>query len=157
MKPEIDPVDFNPKMEIFAAFVEYNGKFPLLLRHYNKPQGNTWCLPAGRQEPGEMPLDTLIRELREELGDEIAEKISKDDANYFTSVPIRHEEFDCLFHLFHIQLLQPADIKINPEEHKEYKWVSPQESLKLPLIFGEDYCIRLYYSTNLLPAKSIQH
>jgi 8-oxo-dGTP diphosphatase len=42
----------------------------LLLRHAY--DGGRWGLPGGRMEPGEDPLDCVVRETREETGLEVA-------------------------------------------------------------------------------------
>jgi 8-oxo-dGTP diphosphatase len=39
----------------------------LLLRHPQKPQGNTWGAPGGKIETGENPKEAVIREIREEI------------------------------------------------------------------------------------------
>lgn len=60
------PPDFNPKFEVVSCFVEYKGKFLLLLRQDHKSAPNMYGVPAGKVEEGETVHDTMVRELREE-------------------------------------------------------------------------------------------
>ncbi len=43
----------------------------------------------------------------------------------------------------------PAAIVIDPVEHTEYRWMTLQEALTLPLIRGEDECIHYIYGDTL--------
>ena len=55
-------------MRVVGCFLEYDGKFVLLLRHVHKADGGTWGLPAGKVEPGESDETAMLRELYEETG-----------------------------------------------------------------------------------------
>lgn len=55
-------------MKIVGCFLEYNGKFLILLRQSHKPNGNTWGLPAGKVEENENERDAVVREVYEETG-----------------------------------------------------------------------------------------
>jgi len=55
-------------MRITGCFLEYDDKFPILLRHPHKSAGDTWGLPAGKAEPGESDQEAMLRELFEETG-----------------------------------------------------------------------------------------
>ncbi len=50
---------------VCAALYDEEGRL-LLVRHSDPP--GLWALPGGAVEPGERPVDALVRELREELG-----------------------------------------------------------------------------------------
>ena len=51
-----------------CALVDADGRVLLAQRPEGKPMAGLWEFPGGKVEPGERPEDTLIRELREELG-----------------------------------------------------------------------------------------
>lgn len=51
-----------------CALVDTDGRVLLAQRPSGKPMAGLWEFPGGKVEPGERPEDTLIRELREELG-----------------------------------------------------------------------------------------
>lgn len=44
-----------------------------------------------------------------------------------------------------VDLSKKPEISLNPIEHKDSKWVSPEESLKMNLIPDEDFCIKAFY------------
>jgi 8-oxo-dGTP diphosphatase len=50
-----------------------DGRFLLNTRPAGKPCAGSWEFPGGKMEPGETVVDTLRRELREELAIEIGE------------------------------------------------------------------------------------
>ncbi|MCZ7660226.1 MAG: 8-oxo-dGTP diphosphatase MutT [Xanthobacteraceae bacterium] len=51
-----------------CALIDADGRVLLAQRPHGKPMAGLWEFPGGKVEPGERPEDTLIRELREELG-----------------------------------------------------------------------------------------
>jgi len=104
---------------IVGCFVEYNGKFVILLRANNKPQGYTWALPGGKIEANETCLDAIIREVEEEIG----YKAKKSEIEFIGVWPFGN----IMYHTFRIQLKQPIDVKLNQEEHTAFRWVTPEE------------------------------
>ncbi len=56
-----------------CALVDPDGRVLLAQRPEGKPMAGLWEFPGGKVEPGERPEETLIRELREELGIAVAE------------------------------------------------------------------------------------
>ena len=63
----------HPRFTVTAGAVIFNDKAQvLLLKHRFRP-GSGWGLPGGFLEKGEQPIETLRRELREEIGLEVEE------------------------------------------------------------------------------------
>jgi 8-oxo-dGTP diphosphatase len=135
------PEDFKESVEIVGCFLEYEGKYLLLLRQDFKPQGNTWDLPAGRVEKGESIGEAMKRELKEESG----YACTDDELKFFKTVFVRYPDSDFVYHMFQIQLREPYEVTIHLDEHKEFAWVSPKESLEMNLIGGQAECTKLFY------------
>lgn len=55
-----------------CALVDADGRVLLARRPEGKPLAGLWEFPGGKIEPGEVPEQTLIRELKEELGIDVA-------------------------------------------------------------------------------------
>jgi len=51
-----------------CALVDADGRVLIAERPAGKTMAGLWEFPGGKVEPGERPEDTLIRELKEELG-----------------------------------------------------------------------------------------
>jgi 8-oxo-dGTP diphosphatase len=58
---------------VAVALVDPDNRILLAQRPEGKQLAGLWEFPGGKVEPGEQPEETLIRELREELGIEVKE------------------------------------------------------------------------------------
>ncbi len=61
-----------PVIDVAAALVFRDGKLLITQRHANAHLGGLWEFPGGKREPDETFEECLVRELREELGIEVA-------------------------------------------------------------------------------------
>ena len=130
---------FKPLFEVATVYIENNGQILLLHRQNDKVQGNKWGVPGGKVEKNETALQAVIRETREEIGIDLANQtietlkigyVEQSEKNHF------------VHHSFRTQLPgDPADIRINFNEHKGFTWVTPAEALKMDLLQDGDACI----------------
>ena len=98
------------------------GRYLFLLRDASKYSG-TWGLAGGKIDPGEHILDSLTRELKEELGYEFhnvkvvpIEKFTSDNGNFS-------------YHTFLIPITEEFTPILN-DEHRGYCWVSLEDHPK---------------------------
>jgi 8-oxo-dGTP diphosphatase len=130
------PENFNPQVEVAACFINVDKKVLFLKR-----EPGTWSIPGGKMEKGETARQTVMREIKEETGLQLPP-----DVKHLKTVYIRYPEVDFIYHMYGHDLPEyPAQILIDPAEHKDYRWLTLREALKLPLILGEDECINLVY------------
>lgn len=131
MELKINPDDFNPEHHSSACIILSNDKLLLLKRKSkNSPSGYFWAIPAGHREKDESPQDTLIREMKEELG------ISLKSYEKITSFNIRLNEKDFVYHLYKATL---PETKITlSEEHEDFTWVGKEELQGMELEPGAD-------------------
>ena len=108
--------------------MEYNQKFLILFRKSNKPDGNSWGLPAGKVEEGETTGQSVLREIYEETGYTAAEEELEFLGNYQYDFP----EFFLEFFTYRIFLKEPFEVQMCGREHSECKYVSAQECYALP-------------------------
>jgi len=141
------PKNFNPKFEVVSCFIEYHGKILLLHRQDFKPQGNTWGLPTGKVEGNEKLSEAMAREIREETSFDIPDS----ELKYFKKVYVMYPDYEFIYHIFSTKLKIQKKVLINSKEHKDFKWTSPKNSLKMSLIGDLDKCIKLFYKISLLP------
>ena len=59
-------------LNVVAAMIRSDGRFLICQRPEGKANALGWEFPGGKVEAGETPEEALVREIREELGFEIA-------------------------------------------------------------------------------------
>ena len=135
------PDGFDCRAEVASCFIECKGEVLFLLREDKKIQGNTWCLPAGKIEYGETPLAAVLREIHEETG----LQFDKKTITHLQKVYVRFPDIDFIYHMFRTVIKNKKEIFLNPNEHKDFRWLTPKEAHGYPLIRDEDLCIKLVY------------
>ena len=135
------PAKFSPKFEVVSCFIELNKEILLLHRQDHKPEGNTWGIPAGKVDFEETPITSIVREIREETGNELPPFT----LSYLGRLFVRYPSYDFIYHTYQTRLIRKPEIVISQSEHKRFMWTSLKDSLNLPLIRDLDACIRLFY------------
>lgn len=112
-------------MRVVAAVLEdASGRVLLAQRPAGKTHAGLWEFPGGKIEPGESAPDALNRELREELGIEVASAVR------FMTVRRPHVSGELVLEAWRSDQWhgEPAAL-----EHSALRWCAPGEALSLPL------------------------
>ena len=71
-----------------CALIDADGRVLLAQRPEGKSMAGLWEFPGGKVEAGERPEETLIRELKEELGIVVREAVSRRSPSRATPIRI---------------------------------------------------------------------
>lgn len=107
----------HKRIHVAAAIIIHDGKVFCPQRGYGEHK-DYWEFPGGKVEPGESPEEAVVREIREELGAEIAIDSYYQHVEY--DYPKFHLSMDCyLCHVVsgHLTLL----------EHESAVWLAPAD------------------------------
>lgn len=120
-------------LEVSTVFMFHHDELLLLQRRMDKLAPGTWCVPGGKLEAGESPIEGLVREIGEEL------KLFPSPASLkpIRSLYVRHPKMEYRLHLFRWDLLEKPLIRLNPNEHLSFRWHSSQRLKELPLLEGQ--------------------
>lgn len=114
-----------PAHTIAAAILVDHGRVLLAHRHPQRAwYPNCWDLIGGHVEPGEVPLDALRRECREEIG------ITIDHAQ---PLLLSHRKDDVEIHPFVVRQWRGEVTNTAPDEHDDLRWYTAAELDGLPL------------------------
>ena len=101
-----------------CALIDPDGRVLLAQRPEGKSMAGLWEFPGGKVEAGERPEDTLIRELREELGIVVREECLAPLAFASHGYP----DFHLLMPLY---VCRRWEGTVTPQEAQAIAWVRP--------------------------------
>ena len=111
---------------VAAALVDVEGRVLLQQRSEGRQMAGLWEFPGGKVEPGERPEEALVRELREELGIEIASENL--DPAAFASAELGERHLLLLLYICRTWQGEPEAL-----DAAMLKWVRPNEMPALPM------------------------
>lgn len=115
-------------LRVVGCVIEHNDAVLMLFRSKVEKNPSLWGIPAGKVEGSETDSEAAIREIREETGIILKEE----DLQYKGELPIEYPNMTVVFPVFKVVLEKEPAVTLSPREHVEYKWLAPQEVLKLP-------------------------
>jgi 8-oxo-dGTP diphosphatase len=107
-----------------------DGKTLFVRRRPGSFLGGSWELPGGTVEPGEPPEATAVREVAEETG--LAVRVTGERGSHswddVTGRPMR-------IHATVYEIAEEArgEVVLNPDEHDEFRWYTPEDAARLDL------------------------
>ncbi|HEX3858521.1 MAG TPA: (deoxy)nucleoside triphosphate pyrophosphohydrolase [Pseudolabrys sp.] len=109
-----------------CALVDADGRVLIAQRPAGKPMAGLWEFPGGKIEPDELPEQTLIRELKEELGIVVKE----DCLAPLTFASHAYADFHLLMPLY---ICRRWDGTVAPLEAQQLAWVKPNRLRDYPM------------------------
>lgn len=109
-----------------CALLDRDGRVLLARRPHGKHMAGLWEFPGGKIEAGERPEQTIIRELREELGVDVTEACLAP----LTFASHAYADFHLLMPLF---VCRRWSGRVEPREGQEVKWVRPVRLRDFPM------------------------
>lgn len=113
-------LDVSVKVVLVAAcaLIDGDGRILIAQRPVGKPMAGLWEFPGGKVEDGERPEQTLIRELKEELGI----SVSEDCLAPLTFASHSYPDFHLLMPLYVCRRWQGI---VTAREAQQLAWVRP--------------------------------
>jgi 8-oxo-dGTP diphosphatase len=109
-----------------CALIDPDGRVLIAQRPPGKSMAGLWEFPGGKVEPGERPEESLIRELREELGIAVKEECLAP----LTFASHLYPDFHLLMPLY---VCRRWEGFVEAREGQQLKWVRPPELRNYPM------------------------
>ncbi len=111
------------------ALIVNQEKKILLLERDHPTQKMYWDIPGGRLHKGDSLIDTLLREIKEEIGlDDLKEIHPFTMALTNIRIPSQEGSVGLIFAIYHCDISFPF-IPILSSEHVNFGWFSPLEAI----------------------------
>jgi 8-oxo-dGTP diphosphatase len=120
------PAAFKMVLVAACALIDIDGRILLARRPEGKPMAGLWEFPGGKLEPGETPEAALIRELKEELGIDVAANCLAP----FAFASHAYPRFHLLMPLF---LCRRWGGAVTAKEGQTLAWVLPEKLADYPM------------------------
>lgn len=104
--------------EVVAALIWNGNRFMICQRPAHKARGLLWEFVGGKVEPGETPVQALVRECQEELA------VTVSVGNVFMEVVHEYPDLTVHLMLFHATIAEGVPQRL---EHSDIRWITVEE------------------------------
>jgi 8-oxo-dGTP diphosphatase len=111
---------------VACALIDVDGRVLLAQRPQGRPMAGLWEFPGGKMEAGEKPEQTLIRELKEELGIDVKEACLAP----LTFASHTYEDFHLMMPLYVCRRWEGTATAL---EGQQLAWVRPNKLRDYPM------------------------
>ena len=111
---------------VAVALIDPDNRVLIAQRPEGKQLAGLWEFPGGKVEPGERPEETLIRELREELGIEVREAC-------LAPLTFSSHAYESVHLLMPLYVCRRWDGLVQSREGQALKWVRPRDLRSYPM------------------------
>lgn len=129
-------------IEVVGSAVIENGKGEILLTQSPKWH-NKWVMTGGHVEPGENIIAAMLREAQEETGLVLE---GTDIINFGELINSHdfHRPAHFIYFAVYCKIVKDGEIILDNRELSAYKWVTPQDALKMELAESYDITVRKF-------------
>lgn len=120
------PGNIRLLLVVAVALIDRDGRILIAQRPEGKQLAGLWEFPGGKIEPNERPEETLIRELKEELGITVKEACLAP----LTFASHAYEDFHLLMPLY---VCRRWEGFVQSKEGQALKWVRPPDLRQYPM------------------------
>ena len=136
----------NPLVGV-SALIKYVNDILIVRRAYD-PAKNLWSLPGGMVELGESLKESIVREIKEELGIKIIPLCLFDVAEYIENDISGKVKYHFIILVYYAEIDKPDSITLS-DEITDARWISPEDALKLKLTKSTREIIKKFISKKL--------
>jgi 8-oxo-dGTP diphosphatase len=111
---------------VACALIDADGRVLIAERPAGRPMAGLWEFPGGKVEAGERPEETLIRELKEELGIAVNEACLAP----LTFASHSYPDFHLLMPLY---VCRRWEGTVTAQEGQRLRWVKPNRLREFPM------------------------
>lgn len=126
--------DKTPGKVVVTAFLQKGNRFLVLQRARKDLQHKLWGIPGGKLDKGELPLQGLLREIKEETQLQLSASSFQLLGTAISSTPSDGQYGLYIYHSF---VEEDVEVQINQTEHSEYCWVTLIEFRALELLTAQ--------------------
>ena len=118
-----------PEIVLGAGTLVHKGSRLLVVKRAQAPNRGLWAFPGGKVEEGETPMQTAVRETKEEVGLDVEIEGLFDVVTYMPADLGRGNWREVVL-VDYLAKPTKGRVRLNPES-SAYRWVLPEELLRL--------------------------